>query len=114
MRFFRLSLLPAAIALSAVFLALPTTGAQTTVHIKRAGQGWSFQPDAATLSAGKKVAFTNDTTTTHTAICDDCGWDTGDIQPGQTKFVTIRTTGELSYHCAYHGQQGMTAKITVS
>lgn len=116
MRFLKLSLLPAAIAFSAFFLALPTTGAPKTVHIKRVANGWRFEPSAATLTAGKKVAFVNDTAVTHTATCDECGFDTGDIQPGQTKFVTIRRVGEFSYHCTYHLQQDppMRAQITIS
>ena len=114
MKFLRMSLLPAAIALSAVFLALPTTGAPVTVHIVRAGDGWRFDPPAASLRAGKKIAFTNDTTTTHTATCDTCGFDTRDIQPGQTAFITLRAPGTLGYHCNYHAQQGMTGKVTVS
>jgi plastocyanin len=103
------------LAFAAVFLVLPSSGAQATVHILRAGAGWKFDPAGAKLRAGQRVAFVNDTTVTHTATCDRCGWDTGDIQPGQTKFVTIEATGDDAYHCIYHGQSAkMTGTLTVT
>lgn len=109
-----LSMIPL-FAFAALFLVLPSSGAQTTVHILRAGTGWKFDPADAKLRAGQRIAFVNDTTVTHTATCDRCAWDTGDIQPGQTKFVTIETKGNNAYHCAYHGQSAkMTGDLTVT
>ncbi len=115
MKTIRLSLLPAAVAFAAMFLVLPSSGAQATVHIVRAGSGWAFNPPIQSVRAGQRVAFVNNTRQTHTASCDRCAWDTGDIQPGQTKFVTIEApSGADAYHCKYHGQAGMTGQIKIA
>ena len=92
-RWIRYSLFPAAVALAALFIALPQTGADATVKIVRDGSTPSFSPSILSVKPGARVAFENDTRQTETATCFNCTpkttWDSGDIQPGQTVFVTL-------------------------
>lgn len=100
-------MLPAAIALSAFFTALPRTGTGTTIKIVGSASSPRFSPAVVTVAPGARVAFQNDTRATQTATCTDCGatgWDSGDIQPGQTVFVDLRTAGSFSFASRYDPQ----------
>ena len=92
-RWIRYSLFPAAIALAALFIALPQTGADVTVKIVNKGGAPAFSPSILSVKPGARVAFENDTRQTESATCFNCtpktAWDSGDIQPGQTVFVTL-------------------------
>ncbi len=92
----RYSLFPAAVALAALFIALPQTGADATIKIVDRGGAPTYSPSTLSVGAGARVAFENNTRQTQTASCVDCAakasWDSGDIQPGQTVFVTLPAT----------------------
>ena len=92
-RWIRYSLFPAAVALAALFIVLPQTGADATIKIVNRGGTPAFSPSSLSVKAGARVAFENDTRQTETATCLNCSakatWDSGDIQPGQTVFVTL-------------------------
>jgi plastocyanin len=101
----RYSLLPAAIALSALFIVLPSTAADATIKFLGKDPGFRLSPTSLHVERGARVAFENDTRTTHTATCGSCpkdAWDTGDIQPGQTVFLTFDKEGTFTYVCRYH------------
>ena len=92
-------------ALAAVFLVLPQTGADATITVAEvAGGAWTYAPDELVIEAGQRVAFTNETETTHTADCIDCPWSTGDIQPGQTKMVVFDEDLASTFVCRYHSE----------
>jgi plastocyanin len=92
-RWVRYSLFPAAVAFAALFIVLPQTGADATVKITGPSSAPSFSPTVRSVAAGARIAFENDTRQTQTATCLNCSartsWDSGDIQPGQTVFVTL-------------------------
>jgi plastocyanin len=95
-RWVRYSLFPAAVAFAALFIVLPQTGGDATVKIVMQGGSPSFSPSVRSVAAGARVAFENDTKQTQTVTCLTCTardtWDSGDIQPGQTVFVTLPDT----------------------
>lgn len=92
-RWIRYSLFPAAVAFAALFIVLPQTGADATIKIVSRGGTASYSRSVLSVSAGARVAFENDTRQTQTATCITCTaktiWDSGDIQPGQTVFLTL-------------------------
>jgi len=101
----RYSLLPFAIALAALFIVLPRTGGDATIKFLGKEGSFRLSPASLTVQPGARVAFENDTKFTHTATCGTCSkdaWDTGDIQPGQTVFLTFDTAGTYTYVCRYH------------
>lgn len=92
-RWIRYSLFPAAVAFSALFIVLPQTGADATIKIVDKGGTPTYSPSVLSVNPGARIAFENDTRQTETATCLNCtpnaNWDSGDIQPGQTVFVTL-------------------------
>jgi plastocyanin len=108
-------LFPAAIAFAAFFAVLPQTGADKTIKITGTEGALQYRPAVATVAPGARIAFENDTRTTQTATCQTCTgkpWDSGDIQPGQTIFVTLPTTsGTVDYGSNY--DQGLTGRLLV-
>jgi alcohol dehydrogenase (cytochrome c) len=72
----------------------------------------SYDPMNAQVDPNSKVTFTNKDSVAHTATADDGSFDTGNIQPGASKSVTIKGQGTISYHCTIH--PWMKAKLTVS
>ena len=110
----RYSLLPAAIALAALFLVLPRTGGDTTIKFLGTEGSFRLAPASLHVEPGALIAFENDTRFTHTATCGTCtkdAWDTGDIQPGATVFLTFDQAGSFTFVCRYHtelvGQLGV-------
>jgi len=64
---------------------------------------FAYRPATVTIAPGTTVAFTNMDTTEHTATADNGPtFDTGAIQHGQTKTVTLTKPGTYGYHCAFH------------
>ena len=114
-RWIRYSLFPAAIALSALFIVLPQTGADATIKILGTATTSRFQPTISSVKPGARIAFENDTRATQTATCINCGvgpWDSGDIQPGQTIFMTIpKTPGQFDYGSRY--EQNLVGRLLV-
>ena len=92
-RWIRYSLFPAAVAFAALFIVLPQTGADATIKMVNISGTPTYTPSVLSVKAGARIAFENDTRQTQTATCLSCSpktnWDSGDIQPGQTVFVTL-------------------------
>lgn len=105
---------PAVVALAALFIVLPRGGADAEVTIVDAGEAWAFSPASVSVEAAARVAFVNETDVTHTATCQGCPWDSGDIQPGQTAMLTFDDEVASSFFCRYHGaSQGMEGQLVV-
>lgn len=108
------SLLPALAALAVLFIVLPRGGGDADVRMVAADAGWAFDPAQIEVSVGARVAFTNDGDVTHTATCVGCPWDTGDVQPGATAFLTFEEDARYQFFCRYHGaSHGMTGVLVV-
>jgi plastocyanin len=110
----RVSIFPAVAALAALFIVLPQRGADATIEMVGSTGAWRFQPAGPLrVDPGDRVAFSNDSRVTHTATCvatgdqtGACPWDSGDVQPGQTVFVTLPDDEALyTFACRYHGRQ---------
>lgn len=104
----------AAVALagfSALFAVLPSQGAGFEVKML----GNQFRPDEIEIAEGGAITFVNEDDVTHTAGCQGtgCPKDSGDIHPGQIKTLTFSREGTFTLFCAYHGQAGMIASLTV-
>jgi plastocyanin len=73
---------------------------------------FKFGPATLTVKQGAKVTITNSDTTTHTATADAGAFDTGDLDPGSSKTITLSKAGRYAYHCQIH--TFMKATIVVS
>ena len=63
---------------------------------------FKYMPAAVTVSAGTKVTWTNSDDAAHTATADDDSFDTGDLDQGDSKTVTLDEPGTYSYFCRFH------------
>jgi plastocyanin len=93
----------------ALAMALPGRGAGLKVELS----GYRFHPAGFTVHVGDAATFTNESNVTHTATCEGCGRDTGDIQPQTFKTLTFTKAGRYLLYCQYHRDRGMVAVITV-
>ncbi len=73
---------------------------------------FKFAPATLNVKAGAKVTVTNNDSTTHTATADGGAFDTGDLDPGASKTVTLSKPGDYADHCQIH--PFMKATIVVS
>ena len=78
--------------------AAPSSGGSDAVTI----QNFKFGPASLTVKAGAKVTVTNSDRTTHTATADGGAFDTGDLDPGASKTITLSKAGTYPYHCQIH------------
>ena len=79
------------------------TGAATSGGDAVTIKDFAYGPADLTVASGTKLTFTNDDSTSHTATStDQGGFDTGTIEKGQTKSVTVEQPGTYSYVCSFH------------
>ena len=96
------SAIPVAAAFAAFFLVLPKTGADMTVLMQGETAPYRYDQVSIEVEPGTRIAFTNDSSVTHTADCVDCPWSTGDVQPGETAYVTFSSDLRAQFRCRYH------------
>lgn len=94
---------------AALFAVLPSQGSGTDVTMR----GFRFRPATIRIPVGGAITFDNRDDVTHTATCQGCRQDTGDVQPGLIKTVTYPSPGTFHLVCIYHAEQGMIATLTV-
>jgi plastocyanin len=64
---------------------------------------FAYAPADLTVSRGSTIRFSNRDSTEHTATATGgAGFDTGTIREGQTKSVTLSTSGTINYVCTFH------------
>jgi plastocyanin len=75
------------------------TGQSTTVMIS----DFSFKPGCVNVAVGTKVTFTNEDGVAHTATDSSSGgFDSGNLNKGQTYTQTFTKAGTYSYICTIH------------
>ena len=65
-------------------------------------KNFTYLTDPLTVSVGDTVTWTNNDTAPHTATSDAPLFDTGTLNPGQSKSFTFTTAGTFPYHCTIH------------
>jgi plastocyanin len=70
-----------------------------------------FNPETATVKAGRKVCWTNDDDVQHDAAADGGQFKSQLFGQGQTFTTTVSKPGTISYVCTVH--PGMTGKLVV-
>ena len=74
--------------------------------------GSNFSPANVTVPAGSVVTWTNNDGSPHTATGQ--GFDSGNLNNGQTYSHTFNTPGTYQYVCSYHSDMVGTLKVTDS
>lgn len=70
-----------------------------------------FSPQTVTIDVGDTVTWKNTGQAVHTATADNGSFDTGQIQPGQSRSETFTTAGDVPYICTLHANQSGTVKV---
>jgi len=74
-----------------------SSGDQVTI------KNFKFGPDNLSVAKGTTVTFTNNDTANHTATATGANaFDTGTLNQGATKTVTLDKPGTYSYMCSFH------------
>ena len=112
---------------AAMVLAACSSGGSTASSSTQTGSGssaggggkaitinnFAFSPSGITVAPGATVTVTNRDSVAHTVTSTSGGFDTGDIQAGQSKtFTAPNKAGTYPYICTIH--QYMTGTLTVS
>jgi plastocyanin len=97
-----------------------SSGASATIT---ATGSFTFSPSTATITAGQKVCWVNNSGTSHivssgtaqTTPTDDGRFTGGSLANGSTVVVTFTTAGSYPFHCNVHlpPTYNMTGTITV-
>ena len=75
---------------------------------------FSFGPAAVTVSVGESVTWTNSGPTAHTATAGDGSFDTGLLSRGQSRSVSFRKAGSISYVCTPHPNMKGTVRVVAA
>jgi plastocyanin len=74
-------------------------GSSTGVTISN----FKFVPKALTVEHGARVTVTNDDSAPHTVTADDGhSFDTGTLDQGSSKSISVPKPGTYPYHCSIH------------
>ena len=106
------------VALVTVVITLNATSDNTSTAAARTATAdaitianFQFSPDPLVVPAGTPVMVTNTDGTAHTVTASDGAFDTGDLQGGESRPITIATPGTYRYFCNIHNY--MTGTIEV-
>lgn len=75
------------------------------------GNGTNFTPGTLTVAAGTTVTWGNNDVTTHTVTADAGGFNSNNLNSGDTFQVKFDNPGQYKYHCSIHSF--MTGTIVV-
>src|SRR5215212_3977437 len=62
----------------------------------------AFDPAQRNIAPGTRVMFINNDTEPHTATADNGLFDTGELEPGESSWVSFEGAGTVTYHCELH------------
>lgn len=102
------------LVLALLLLTPAAVGAVVAKEVKVEMKDSVFAPAQTTLQVGDTITFTNSGQLPHTATAKDKSWDTGNVNPGESKTVTFSKQGSFDFICTYHESQGMVGKIAVA
>lgn len=72
-----------------------------------------FAPPSLTIDVGDTVTWSNDGDNAHTVTANGGGFDSGNLDPGQSFSHSFSEPGTFPYYCQYHRSAGMTGTIKV-
>jgi len=72
---------------------------------------FAFNPGNLQVPVGAKVTWTNYDDAPHTASAKDGTWDTGILNKGESKTLTLDKAGDYTYYCTVH--PSMVARLQV-
>lgn len=90
-------------------------GASTTTVVI---QNMQFSPSVVQVNPGTVVAWVNNDSVTHTSTADDMnsgeGWDSANLNAGQSFSKTFSKPGTYTYHCTTHPYMKGTIQVVAA
>jgi plastocyanin len=77
----------------------PAAGRDT---VRAEVQDFLFQPGRVEIAAGTTVIWVNNGQVAHTVTAEDGSFESGSIEPGQSKSITFSRPGNFPFHCTPH------------
>jgi plastocyanin len=75
----------------------------STQQVKVGMADFAFDPTPVSVATGGSVTWTNTDAAPHTATADDeKAFDTGTLQKGDSKTITLSKPGTYTYFCRFH------------
>lgn len=75
-------------------------------------EGFKFSPACVSVATGTTVTFTNEDSVAHTATASSSGgFDSGDLNNGQSYSKTFTTAGTYNYICDIHQYMKGTVEV---
>ena len=68
-----------------------------------------FSPSKVEVGVGDTITWTNKDIAPHTATAQDKSWDTGKLNRGESKTITVTEEFSANYYCRFH--PNMKAKL---
>jgi plastocyanin len=81
--------------------AVPGAGTPAGGHLVTI-KGYAYEPAKLTIKAGTAVDVANKDSEPHTLTADDKSFDTGNIEKGKSKALTLGAPGTYHYYCTLH------------
>ena len=72
---------------------------------------FEYTPDVITVQAGITLSWRNYDKAPHTATADGGAFDTGDLDQGDSKTVTLDEAGTFTYFCRFHPFMKATVEV---
>jgi plastocyanin len=86
----------------------PVASGHTTVIISN----YAYSPDHLTVKVGTRVTWTNRDSTAHTVTANNnTSFNTGTINPRQSRTVVFGKVGTFPYHCLFHAFMNGTVTV---
>ena len=74
-------------------------------------KGFAFVPARLQVAPGDKVTWINSDVVPHTATASDESWDSGSLEQGQSRTLTVSDAMRGSYFCRHH--PSMVAELVI-
>jgi plastocyanin len=78
-----------------------STGGAAGGAVKISIADYKYMPETVTVKPGTRVTWTNQDTARHTATSGSA-FDTGDLDKGDSKVLTLSKPGSFTYTCQFH------------
>jgi plastocyanin len=98
----RIATFAAALSFTLVTIGLAASDRATPKTHTVTMEGMRFQPEVLTVAVGDTIVWVNKDVVPHTATSDAAGFDSKDIQGGESWRYIARSKGDFPYVCTLH------------
>jgi plastocyanin len=102
---------PMSMSMSTATATAKTSAVVTGKSARLKISNYAFAPATLTVRVGTKITVTNSDQTAHTVTARSGAFDSGTVNPGQSKSFTVKKPGVYAYYCQFHAFMTGTIKV---